>query len=162
MIAYYNPWVDAILITSWKIVNGRPMIYDVELLTGDFLRNYGGPPFDLIPLWLRKRNDPPPVAVFDSAIETMKIFREVFSQALPDTWRMEYENLTNPEILADNYISVSVMLLERLKSIILLIKNKDMEPVKDAMLKTLETLENGNLSQVLSKTETTPNCAKNP
>ena len=159
MVAFYNPWVDVILITAWRVENDRPMIYDTELLTGDFLRHSGVPPYDVIPLWLRDGKDPPPDAVVRSTNETMKVFRVIMSRALPGHWRLEITNLENPDLLAINNAAAALMFSDRLSAFSAFIREKSQRPLRDATFETLDALREGRVQEVLDEARSTPPAA---
>jgi len=161
MVAFYSPWVDVILITVWGVEDGRPMIYDAELLTGDFLRESGEPPYDVIPYWFRNGKDLPPVAVIKSTRETMKVFREVMSRAVPGHWRLEFTNLKSPDIMVINNFAVAVMFKDRLRAFSAFIQGKSQQPLRDATLDTLEALRAGKVQRVLNEASETPPAAGN-
>ncbi len=52
VVGFYHPWSDVWLITQWQ-KDPAPHIISVEMLLGEWLRNMGSEPFDLIPAWLR-------------------------------------------------------------------------------------------------------------
>ena len=62
---FYCPWADVALLCEWQNIGGTPLMSDVELVWGDVLRNSKEP--ELIPLWRRASDIPPPLAVMVSA-----------------------------------------------------------------------------------------------
>lgn len=54
VVLFYNPWSDTALLTHWQYTNNRFGINHVQLVLGDYIRQYGQAPFELQPLWERK------------------------------------------------------------------------------------------------------------
>lgn len=54
VVGFYHPWSDVWILTEWQVVSGKARIIDLELMTGEWLRRRGEPPFDLRPEWLRR------------------------------------------------------------------------------------------------------------
>jgi len=55
VVGFYHPWSDVWLITQWQ-KDPAPHIISAEILLGEWLRNMGSEPFDLIPAWLRGKD----------------------------------------------------------------------------------------------------------
>jgi hypothetical protein len=53
LVGFYHPWADAWLLLEWQL-KPEPRITDIELVSGEWVRRRGEPPFDLRPEWLRR------------------------------------------------------------------------------------------------------------
>jgi len=53
LVGFYHPWADAWLLLEWQL-KPEPKITDIELVSGEWVRRRGEPPFDLRPDWLRR------------------------------------------------------------------------------------------------------------
>lgn len=85
LVAFYNPWIDAALITIWKIEIGERKIIDVEWVPGDMVRapNAGIVPQ---PLWLRGRVYRPQ-AVVDAVVTTVRAIETRLPERGVEDWR---------------------------------------------------------------------------
>ena len=53
VVGFFHPWCDVWVLTEWRI-DDEARIANVEIVTGEWLRRRGQPPFDLRPDWLRR------------------------------------------------------------------------------------------------------------
>lgn len=53
LVGFYHPWADAWLLLEWQ-VKPELKITDIELVSGEWVRRRGAPPFDPRPDWLRR------------------------------------------------------------------------------------------------------------
>jgi hypothetical protein len=53
VVGFYHPWADVWLLTEWETLPAARII-GVEVLTGEWIRTRGQPPFDARPDWLRR------------------------------------------------------------------------------------------------------------
>lgn len=53
LVGFYHPWGDAWLLVEWQ-VHPEVKITGLELVSGEWVRRRGEPPFDLRPDWLRR------------------------------------------------------------------------------------------------------------
>ncbi len=52
VVGFYHPWSDVWIITQWQ-KEPEPQILSAEIVSGEWVRNHGIPPFDFTPAWLR-------------------------------------------------------------------------------------------------------------
>lgn len=85
LVTFYNPWIDAALITIWNTDAGERKIIDVEWVPGDMIRapNAGIVPQ---PLWLRGRVYRPQ-AVVDSVVTTVRAIETRLPERGIEDWR---------------------------------------------------------------------------
>jgi len=115
--AFYHPWSDVFLLTSWQVGDDGPKIVDAEMLMGDFVRNEGGPPLSPSPLWVRAPMFKP-LAVGVEAGESVRAFERLFSGRIDGNWRNQIPNLDDPEIVEQaNYAGVSLLLAQNIAEI---------------------------------------------
>lgn len=53
LVGFYHPWGDVWLLTEWQL-KPEVKITGIELVSGEWVRRRGEPPFDLRPDWLRR------------------------------------------------------------------------------------------------------------
>ena len=115
--AFYHPWSDVFLLTSWKLDKDGPKMTDAEMLMGDFVRNKGGPPLEPSPLWVRARMFKP-AAVGLEAGESVRAFEALYPKKIGGDWREQIPNLGDPEVVQDlNYAGVSLLLAQNVAEI---------------------------------------------
>jgi hypothetical protein len=117
VVAFYHPWSDVFLLTSWQVDADGPKIADAEMLMGDFVRNEGGPPLSASPLWVRAPMFKP-LAVGVEAGESVRAFQRLFPGRIEGDWRKQIPNLDDPEVVGDvNYAGVSLLLAQNVSEI---------------------------------------------
>jgi len=156
LVLFYHPWCDVLLITAWGEEDDRCMIWDAALLTGDFIRQAGVLPYDIIPRWLRDKDALPPLAALSATDETMKAFRKTFAGSVPGQWRLELENAKTPEILGANNIGVTRMLLDGLNTFRAFASGKDTAWLRRQTADTIKQLQAGRLNEVMAVARKTP------
>lgn len=118
LAAFYNPWCDLYLVTVWELRDGAAFIKDVEMLMGDFVRNKGKAPFDIVPMWLRADLFKPESVGAVTARSILK-FEEAFApQGDFGDWRAVLPGLRDRKALEKiNYGGARLLLLQNLRNI---------------------------------------------
>lgn len=117
IVAFYHPWSDVFLLTSWQVDAEGPRIADVEMLMGDFVRNRGGPPLPPSPLWVRMPMFKP-LAVGIETSESVRAFEQIFPVKIQGDWRKQIPNLGDPDLVEEvNYAGVSLLLAQNIAEI---------------------------------------------
>ena len=79
VVLFYHPWSDTAIMTVWQYVEKRFVITRAELLLGDYIRQYGQPPFELQPLWERESQNITPLLAVPLAVgQTLTAFDNIF------------------------------------------------------------------------------------
>lgn len=86
LVAYYHPWSDVFLVTAWRIEEGRARIDDAEFMPGDWVRNKGRPPINVLPLWLRQEGYLP-LALGEAVAQSVRSFEDIFTEWTGPDWR---------------------------------------------------------------------------
>jgi len=108
VVGFYHPWSDTWIITGW-VLKSDPLITSVELLTGDWLRKKGTPPFDFPPNWILKKTFPAE-SLARSFAENLALFEKIVYS--PEGWRVAIQADTNQELLLNyNYPAYMANLL---------------------------------------------------
>ncbi|MDQ7825947.1 MAG: hypothetical protein RDV48_24305 [Candidatus Eremiobacteraeota bacterium] len=155
LVGLYHPWTDTLMITRWRAESTGPRIYDVELVTGDFMRQGGEPPYNLQPLWLRSEEKFPPEAVRKMTAETSAAFSETFDRAAPGLWRHELRALRNPGLLAADMCIAAGRMKASLQSFKALLRGSDHKALSSELEKTMSRLHASQYQQVLKEAAAT-------
>jgi hypothetical protein len=116
LVAFFNPYSDAFLVTAWRMDEALPRIADAEMLMADWLRT-GSRELSSVPSWLRTDMFKP-TALGSSVAETITAFEQVFPPESDKYWRKELPVLENQQLLVDvNYPAVAIMLFNSLMNI---------------------------------------------
>jgi hypothetical protein len=117
VVAFYHPWSDVFLLTSWKVDQNGPKITDAEMLMGDFVRRGGAMPLDPSPLWVRARMFKP-LAVGLEAGQSVRAFETLYPAAIKGGWREQIPNLDDRELVEElNYAGASLLLARNVAEI---------------------------------------------
>ncbi|PKK88608.1 MAG: hypothetical protein CVV64_18115 [Candidatus Wallbacteria bacterium HGW-Wallbacteria-1] len=153
MVGLYHPWADLMLLTEWRASNFGAAIHSLELVTGDFLRNGGEPPYQIMPLWRQPGQGLPPEALRKTVSETGAAFRSIFRDALPGgKWRMELPAFRNATLLTANASLGALSLSRILKSFHALASEPDKKALAKELGKTMKMLGQGGIREILQKT----------
>lgn len=117
LIGLYHPWTDTLMITRWCLNDAGLLIYDIELVTGDFIRQAGEPPYEISPQWLISEEKFPPAALRKVSSDTSAAFVSTFAKASPGNWRHELIPLRNPELLSANLVLVASRMSSSIKAL---------------------------------------------
>ncbi len=159
VVAFYHPWSDVFLLTSWQVDGDGPKIADAEMLMGDFVRNKGEPPFVPAPAWLRMKTFKP-AAVGDATAGAVRDIEAVFSKG-SGNWRKAIPALEDRELVTEvNYAGVSLLLLTNLTEIDEIrepLPGEDprLAPMRAASVKALELARSGKIRDVVKSADET-------
>ena len=79
IVLFYQPWSDTAVMTLWQQGTGQLTMTRAELVLGDYIRQYGLPPFEVQPLWeLKAKTFTPFLAVPLAVGETLTAFANIF------------------------------------------------------------------------------------
>lgn len=155
LIGLYHPWSDTLMITRWCLNDAGLLIYDVELVTGDFIRQAGEPPYEISPEWLISEEKFPPAALRKVTRDTSAAFVSVFAKAYPGNWRHELIPLRNPELLSANLVLVATRISSSIKALEKLFKSSENAGLVTALGSTMSKLHAGDFAPVLKQAANT-------
>ncbi|MDD4869415.1 MAG: hypothetical protein PHR77_02550 [Kiritimatiellae bacterium] len=79
VVLFYHPWSDTALMTNWESKGKRFLMIQAKLLLGDYLRQFGKPPFDAQPAWERDTAALTPLLTLPMAVgETLCAFESIY------------------------------------------------------------------------------------
>lgn len=107
LVGFYHPWSDFWVLTQWQ-VDPQPQIVDVEILSGEWLRRRGEPPFDPNPDWLR-RKEFPAERLARATVENIGGFDRLMKEEKP-WWQLLQLPEQEEVVRKVNYPSVSLQL----------------------------------------------------
>jgi hypothetical protein len=117
VVAFYHPWSDVFLLTSWKVDENGPKMVDAEMLMGDFVRNEGELPLESSPLWVRVQMFKP-LAVGLEAGESIRAFETLYPAQIAGKWRGQIPALADRELIeGPNYAGASLLLARNVAEI---------------------------------------------
>ena len=93
VVGFFHPWCDVWLLTEWQIDAGARII-DVEVVTGEWMRQKGQPPFDLRPDWLR-RDGFRVEQLARATVENIQVFDRIMLDKTP--WRKTLRLADDPD-----------------------------------------------------------------
>jgi hypothetical protein len=155
---FYNPWADVALLCEWTGTDQSPRITDVELVTGDILRNNKQPV--LTPLWRREGDVPPPLAVTVAASDTNRAFLGLYGKRSlwgNENWRKKLPNFKQGKQVEGNKMAAGVLFSQSLSGIHSFFNEPAFASLKTAMDQVRQHLIGGRTQEVLTTApETSP------
>lgn len=157
-VMFYNPWVDAALVTEWEdLPDGRNLL-DAEWMPGDILR---GEDINLPPPWLRGIGHPS-IVMMNILADTIDAFEAKFGdERFAANWRGGL-GLENREDVA-TYLSPLIALRTfenqmRLKAIAVSTENEDplLMPIREAVVDLIATAVTEGFEPLLALADQTP------
>ena len=160
--AFYNPWLDAALITLWEVEGKSSFIADIELVTGDILRRGILASFDKLPLWQRGTAYRPE-ALAQAVEKSVRAFERRFKDIPRKSWR--YDLLPDKPQLEASYQITAVRLLELFLDLERFRKPETTDPeplqlLRRAVFGMLVTIEEEGIEALLSRAEKTGPAAR--
>jgi len=149
MVGLYHPWADLMLLTEWRANEYGAIIHSLELVTGDFIRNNGEPPYQVLPLWRLPGQGLPPEALRKSVSETATAFHSIFREALGNgRWRLELQAFRNPELLTANSALGALGLSRILRGFQSLARDTEKRALAREIEKTMTLLSKGGIGNL--------------
>ena len=132
---------------------------EAELVRGDCIRKRGKPPFSVLRHWQRS-DQAPPLAVCESAYQTLDAFRQTFTlpsgASLPAAqWRQKLPCLDNPKSRTAGVLCAMLMLSATLDGVAAYRSDEKLSPVRGAAEAALGLLRAGRLDEVLRTADQT-------
>ena len=154
LAAFYNPWSDIAFLALWQPRGEETFaMTDAELVPGDCIRKRGVAPFKVLRQW-RQIDEPPPLAICESAYQTLQAFRQAFASP-PGTaaqWRQRLPGLQNDKVRAIALLGAGMMLSRTVGEVNAYRTEPKLAAVRASTEATLAELRAGNLDQVLGRT----------
>ena len=159
-VGFYHPWSDVMLITAWWSPAGAaPRLYDTEIVTGDFIRRGGQPPFSTLRPWMRK-NEYRPVGAGLATAETVRDFEYYFKSVQPNAsgWRSVIPGLADEKIRSANNYSAGAMLMANLGELSGLLDPKDDagRALREKFNRLINDAMGGDLRELTGAPQSTP------
>lgn len=154
---FYNPWADVALLCEWQKPGETPIISDVELICGDVLRK--SKTLDLIPLWRRSGEIPPPLAVMVSTSDSVKAFLKLYGKKAMwggEKWRKKLTLLKKKENAEANSQVVGFLFNQVLAGIGGFFNDPRLSDVRSSMDRVRDLLIAGNTDAVLTMASESP------
>ena len=107
VVGFFHPWSDVWVITQWDVAE-KPRIIKAELLTGEWVRRRGQPPFNLEPDWLRREGNPVEQLV-RATVENVDFFESIANHETP--WEQSLQLVDRDAELAQLDRSAAAMQL---------------------------------------------------
>ena len=157
-VMFYNPWVDAALVTEWRDQPEGLDLIDLELMPGDVLR---GTEIHPIPAWQRAGSHPS-IAMIDTLADTVDGFEGRFKEpSFAANWR--------EELGLDNRVDVTELVLPlialrvyeaqlRLLAITHSVVGEDplLQPMREAVVNLVVTAAKVGFAPLLQQADRTP------
>ncbi len=147
---FYCPWADVALLCEWRNLDG-PKISDVELICGDILRETKQP--ELIPLWQRTPEIPPPLAIMVSANDSARAFMDLYGKQLwfgSTNWRKKLTLMKTKENVEGNYQAVRLLFNQMLASVSGFFNDPALANIRTSMDQVRDLLIDKNTDAVLA------------
>jgi hypothetical protein len=147
----YNPWADVALLCEWTNPGPSPRMTDVELVTGDILRNTKQP--QLTPLWRREGDVPPSLAVMVATSDTTGAFLSLYGKRAMwggENWQKKLPNLKKTDQVEGNKMAVGVLFSQALSAIHTFFNEPAFESLKTSMDQVRKQLIDGRTEEVLA------------
>ncbi len=155
---FYSPWADVALLCEWQSSDGTPVMTDVELVCGDVLRESKEP--QLIPLWRRAEETPPPLTVMVAANDTVRAFMDRYGKRAMwggENWRKKLNMMKKADHVDGNYQVAGILFSQSMASVNAFFNDPAYAEVKTSFYKVRDLLMAGNTDAVLAMApETTP------
>ncbi|MDD5286438.1 MAG: discoidin domain-containing protein [Desulfuromonadaceae bacterium] len=151
-VLFYHPWSDTAIMTNWQYANKQFVMTHVELILGDYIRQYGQTPFEVQPLWERKSvTITPLLAVPLSAGETLGAFENIFPASVKvennspfAKQRRNFDNnITNKEIQISMLAAANLRFERGITALIRYEQDKNFEIYRDSTYLLLSNVKMG-------------------
>jgi hypothetical protein len=161
VVAFYNPWSDVVLFTSWQ----NTFITDFEVVPGDFVRRNGRPAYESVPSWLRGRKGVLPLVVLRDNSEIINKINAMFSYRgrfrKLNNWRDANPNLKNPDVINTCILGSGIMLESNMVRLEKFFEDPSQKTVRAQLDIILTYLKNGMTDAVLAMGPETSDVSKN-
>ncbi len=157
VVGFYHPWSDVWILTEWQVAGGKARIIDLELMTGEWLRRRGEPPFDLRPEWLRRDGNRIEQLV-RATTDNMRDFEAATTVATP--WKQTLKLADRDAELTDlDHAAAAMQLIDSLARVFELDSPQPKEPVVKAMQQQIAEFRtrgaNGQIGELLARANLT-------
>lgn len=83
VVGYYNPFIDAWLISDWRMKNGQPVLRGTQLVLADALAGAFGQDISAAPDWINTARDQTAEALAKRTVDTVRAFRDWYRKIGP-------------------------------------------------------------------------------